>query len=219
MAGSFFTPPTPSLVTLRMNSFAPLLVGLTLTLAVGVACQSTDTSSSTASTQNPMTTESTDNATAAKGSVYDFTVQSLDNKPVSLKQYQGKKILIVNTASECGYTPQYKGLEELSKARAGKLVVLGFPCNQFGGQEPGTANEIASFCEKNYGVTFPLMSKVDVKGDGAAPLFQYLKTATGSEPSWNFCKYLIDEKGNVVKFYPSKTTPMSDELLADIDKA
>ena len=157
--------------------------------------------------------------TAAQASVYDFTVAALDNKPVALKQYQGKKILIVNTASECGYTPQYKGLEELSKARAGKLVVLGFPCNQFGGQEPGTATEIASFCEKNYGVTFPLMAKVEVKGDDAAPLFQYLKKATGEQPSWNFCKYLVDEKGRVVKFYSSRVEPMSAELLADIDKS
>jgi glutathione peroxidase len=196
-----------------MNSIVPILTGLTLTLAVGVACQSSD-----ATSQKTMSAPS-ENATAAKGSVYDFTVESLDGKPVSLKQYAGQKILIVNTASECGYTPQYKGLEELSKARTGKLVVLGFPCNQFGGQEPGTAHDIATFCEKNYGVTFPLMSKVEVKGDGAAPLFQYLKSATGSEPSWNFCKYLIDEKGNVVKFYPSKTEPMSTELLADIDRA
>ncbi len=159
-------------------------------------------------------------ATAAtQGSVYDFTVTALDNKPVDLKQYRGKKLLIVNTASECGYTKQYKGLEELSKARAGKLVVLGFPCNQFGGQEPGTASEIASFCEKNFGVTFPLMSKVEVKGDGATPLYKYLKGQTGEEPKWNFSKYLIDENGKVVKFYSSGVEPMSTELLADIDKA
>lgn len=163
--------------------------------------------------------ETTADATAsADGSVYAFTVNGLDGKPVTLSQYKGKKMLIVNTASECGYTPQYKGLEELSKARAGRLVVLGFPCNQFGGQEPGTAAQIASFCEKNYGVTFPLMEKVEVKGAGAAPLFQYLKTTTGTEPTWNFCKYLVDENGTVLRFYPSKVEPMSAELLADVDK-
>ncbi len=165
-----------------------------------------------------MSAETSASATTA-GSVYDFTVKGLDGKDVNLSQYKGQKILVVNTASECGYTPQYKGLESLSKARAGKLVVLGFPCNQFGGQEPGTAAEIGAFCEKNYGVTFPLMAKVEVKGAGAAPLFQHLQKATGSEPSWNFCKYLIDENGKVVKFYSSRVEPMSDELLADIDKA
>ena len=160
----------------------------------------------------------TSSASATAGSIFDFTVKSLDGQDVNLSKYKGQKILIVNTASECGYTKQYKGLEELAKARAGKLVVLGFPCNQFGGQEPGTAADIASFCEKNFGVTFPLMAKIDVKGDAAAPLYQYLQTATGSEPSWNFCKYLIDENGRVVQFYPSKTEPMSQELLAAIDK-
>ena len=179
-----------------------------------IACQPATSSSPDSAPMSPQSETS-----SAPASVYDFTVAALDNKPVALKKYQGQKILIVNTASECGYTPQYKGLETLAKARAGKLVVLGFPCNQFGGQEPGTATEIASFCEKNYGVTFPLMAKVEVKGDGATPLFQYLKKATGQEPSWNFCKYLIDEKGNVVKFYSSKVEPMSPELLADIDKA
>ncbi len=161
----------------------------------------------------------TSSASATAGSVFDFTVKSLDGQDVNLSKYKGQKILIVNTASECGYTKQYKGLEELSKARAGKLVVLGFPCNQFGGQEPGTAADIASFCEKNFGVTFPLMAKIDVKGDAAAPLYQYLQKTTGSEPGWNFCKYLIDENGRVVEFYPSKTEPMSAELLAAIDKA
>lgn len=192
------------------RSILPLAGLLSLTLAVTMACQSSASSNSTADMTSPET---------AKGSVYDFTVKSLDGKPLSLIQFKGKKILIVNTASECGYTPQYKGLEELSKARAGKLVVLGFPCNQFGGQEPGSAQEIGAFCQKNYGVTFPLMEKVEVKGDGATPLYQHLKAATGAEPGWNFCKYLIDENGKVLKFYKSGVAPMSDELLADIDKA
>ena len=159
----------------------------------------------------------------ATASVYDFTVKSIDGKNVKLSQYKGKKLLIVNTASECGYTPQYKELEELYKKHGDKVTVLGFPANNFGGQEPGTEVQIATFCEKNYGVTFPLFSKVSVKGVDTAPLFKFLadKTKNGAvsdEPTWNFCKYLIDEQGHVLKFYPSKVTPLSPELLADIMK-
>ena len=162
-------------------------------------------------------------ATTAPTSVYDFTVKSIDGKDVKLSQYKGKKLLIVNTASECGYTPQYKELEALYKQHGNKVTVLGFPANNFGGQEPGTEAQIATFCEKNYGVTFPLFSKVSVKGADMAPLYKYLSDRTqngtvGEAPSWNFCKYLVDEKGHVVKFYPSKVTPLSPELLADIAK-
>ncbi|MBR7723029.1 glutathione peroxidase [Microvirga sp. SRT04] len=158
----------------------------------------------------------------AAPSVYDFTVKSIDGKDVKLSQYKGKKLLIVNTASKCGYTPQYKELEELSKQYAGKVTVLGFPSNSFN-QELASNSEVASFCEKNYGVTFPLFETVSVKGDDAAPLYKYLsdKTKNGAvsdAPNWNFCKYLVDEKGHVVKFYPSKVKPLSPELLADITK-
>ena len=160
---------------------------------------------------------------AAPTSVYDFTVKSIDGKEVKLSQYKGKKLLIVNTASECGYTPQYKQLEELYKKHGSKVTVLGFPANNFGGQEPGTEAQIATFCEKNYGVTFPLFSKVSVKGADTAPLFKYLADkkqngTVGEAPSWNFCKYLVDETGHVVKFYKSGVTPMSPELVADILK-
>ena len=160
---------------------------------------------------------------ATSASVYDFTVKSIDGKEVKLSQYKGKKLLIVNTASECGYTPQYKELEQLYKKHGDKVTVLGFPANNFGGQEPGTEAQIAAFCEKNYGVTFPLFSKVSVKGVDTAPLFKFLadKTRNGAVsdvPTWNFCKYLVDEKGHVLKFYPSKVTPLSPELLADILK-
>ncbi len=170
----------------------------------------------------PAMTE-TEALTAAPASVYDFTVKSIDGKDVKLSQYKGKKLLIVNTASECGYTPQYKELEELYKKHGDKVTVLGFPANNFGGQEPGTEAQIATFCEKNYGVTFPLFSKVSVKGIDTAPLFKFLadRTRNGTvsdAPNWNFCKYLVDEKGYVVKFYPSKVTPLSPELLADIMK-
>ena len=160
--------------------------------------------------------------TANSASVYDFTVKSIDGKEVKLSKYKGKKLLIVNTASKCGYTPQYKELEELSKKYGNKVTVLGFPSNSFN-QELASNVEVASFCEKNYGVTFPLFETVAVKGDAAAPLYKYLadKTKNGivsDAPSWNFCKYLVNEKGQVVKFYGSNVTPLSPELVADISK-
>lgn len=161
-------------------------------------------------------------APAPAGTVYDYTVKTIDGKDVKLSQYKGKKLLIVNTASKCGYTPQYKELEELSKKYAGKVVVLGFPSDSFN-QELASDAEVASFCEKNYGVTFPLFSTVAVKGDDAAPLYKFLADkskngAVSEAPTWNFCKYLVDEKGHVVAFYPSKVKPMSDELVAAIQK-
>ena len=160
--------------------------------------------------------------TANSASVYDFTVKSIDGKEVKLSKYKGKKLLIVNTASKCGYTPQYKELEELSKKYGNKVTVLGFPSNSFN-QELASNVEVASFCEKNYGVTFPLFETVAVKGAAAVPLYKYLadKTKNGivsDEPTWNFCKYLVNEKGQVVKFYGSGVTPLSPELVADISK-
>lgn len=165
----------------------------------------------------------TEVAPQAVGTVYDFTVKDINGKDVSLSQYKGKKLLIVNTASECGYTPQYKELEELYKKYSDRVTVLGFPANNFGGQEPGTDAQIATFCEKNYGVTFPLFSKISVKGVDTAPLYQFLSNqaqngAVSDAPTWNFCKYLVDEQGHVLKFYPSKVKPMSDELVAAILK-
>ncbi|OON68433.1 glutathione peroxidase [Hymenobacter sp. CRA2] len=160
---------------------------------------------------------------AARGTVYDFTVNDINGQPVKLSQYAGKKLLIVNTASECGYTPQYKELEELYRKHGDRVTVLGFPANNFGGQEPGTNQQIATFCEKNYGVTFPLFSKVSVQGADTAPLYQFLGSkaqngTTDDKPTWNFCKYLINEQGQVVAFYPSKVKPMSEELVAAIMK-
>ena len=154
--------------------------------------------------------------------IYDFTVKDIHGKDVKLDTYKGKAMLIVNTASACGFTPQYKGLEALYQKLHGKgLVVLGFPCNQFGKQEPGSEAEIESFCEVNYGVTFPLFAKIDVNGDGAAPLYKYLKTAKpgllGSEGiKWNFTKFLVDGKGNVVERYAPNAEPAS--LAGDIEK-
>ncbi|MBG8555697.1 glutathione peroxidase [Hymenobacter guriensis] len=186
-----------------------------------VACglsSSTSSQNTAAAPMNPTTEPAT-----APGSVYDFTVQTIDGKPVKLSQYKGKKLLIVNTASECGYTPQYKELEELYNKYSDRVVVLGFPANNFGGQEPGSNEQIATFCEKNYGVSFPLFAKVSVTGDDTAPLYQFLADkskngAVSDAPTWNFCKYLVNEQGQVVAFYPSKVKPMSDELVAAILK-
>lgn len=155
-------------------------------------------------------------------SIYDFKARSLDGKPVDLKRYRGKVLLIVNTASNCGFTPQYKGLEEVYQQFKDKGVeVLGFPCNQFGAQEPGTADEIGAFCERNYGVTFPLFEKIDVNGDDAHPLYKHLKSAApgllGSEMiKWNFTKFLVKKDGTVYKRYAPQTAPK--ELMRDIEK-
>ena len=154
--------------------------------------------------------------------VYDFSVNDIHGKTVKLDAYKGKALLIVNTASKCGFTPQYKGLEALYKKLHGKgLEILGFPCNQFGEQEPGSEAEIASFCELNYGVTFPMFAKIDVNGDGAAPLYKYLKKAKpgllGSEAiKWNFTKFLVDRMGNAIERYAPKAEPAS--LAGDIEK-
>ncbi|GAA4320102.1 glutathione peroxidase [Flaviaesturariibacter amylovorans] len=154
----------------------------------------------------------------AATSIYNFKVEGLSGGTIDFSQYKGKKILIVNTASECGYTPQYEGLEQLSKKYKDQLVVVGFPANNFGGQEPGSNQEIGAFCKKNYGVTFPMAAKVSVAGNDAHPLFQYLageaKKKGVADPvvKWNFTKFLIDEKGNLVDVFPSKVTPMGPEI-------
>jgi glutathione peroxidase len=154
---------------------------------------------------------------------HDFTVKDIHGKPVKLDRYRGRVVLVVNTASKCGFTPQYKGLEALyEKYHAKGLEILGFPCNQFGAQEPGTEDEIAQFCEINYGVTFPLFAKVDVNGDAAAPVYKFLKAEKpgllGSEAiKWNFTKFLVDRTGRVVKRYAPNDTPES--LAGDIEKA
>jgi len=155
-------------------------------------------------------------------SIYDFSVEDIKGKPQQLDRYKDKVVLIVNVASKCGFTPQYKGLEALyEKMHARGLEVLGFPCNQFGAQEPGSEGEIAQFCELNYGVKFPLFAKVDVNGDHAAPLYQYLKKAKpgllGSEAiKWNFTKFLVDRKGNVVERYAPNVEPQA--IAGDIEK-
>jgi glutathione peroxidase len=154
--------------------------------------------------------------------VFDFQATSLDGKPVDLAQYRGKVLLIVNTASKCGFTPQYQGLELLYRRYQDQGVeVLGFPCNQFGGQEPGTEEEIGAFCEQNYGVSFPMFAKVDVNGDQAHPLFRHLKSEApgvlGTEGiKWNFTKFMIGRDGKVVKRYAPQTKP--EDIAEDVDR-
>ena len=155
----------------------------------------------------------------AASSVYDFTVNNIAGKPVPLADYKGKVVLVVNVASKCGYTPQYEGLEALYKKYKDKgLVVLGFPANNFMSQEPGSNDEIGAFCKSKYGVTFPMFSKISVKGDDKAPLYQFL-TVTGGEIPWNFTKFLIGKDGKPIQRFDPKVTPESAELSAAIEKA
>lgn len=162
-------------------------------------------------------------ATDVPGSIYDFKVASLDGGTIDFSQYKGKKILIVNTASKCGFTPQYAELEELYKKYGDKLVIVGFPANNFLFQEPGNSGEIASFCQKNYGVTFPMAEKISVKGRKMAPIYQWLTEKkynhlTNSSVKWNFQKYLINEKGELTDIFKPATKPMSPEVIAAIEK-
>ena len=143
-----------------------------------------------------------------------------DDAPQNLQQYKGKVILVVNTASYCGFTKQYEGLEALyAKYQSKGLVVLGFPSNDFGKQEPGSSKEIADFCYNTYGVKFPMMAKTSVQGDGVNPFYAQLIKATGVTPKWNFYKYLIDRNGKVMSAYVSKVTPEDKKLVADVEKA
>ena len=161
----------------------------------------------------------------ANGTVYEFSAPLLDGHTVSLVEFKGRVLLIVNTASKCGFTPQYAGLEELYRANKDRgFTVLGFPCNQFGEQEPGSSEEIGTFCERNYGVSFPMFAKIDVNGPSTHPLYQFLKASKpgvlGSERiKWNFTKFLIDREGNVVDRFapatkPEDITKQIDELLS-----
>lgn len=150
-------------------------------------------------------------------SFYQLQANSLDGKSVSLDQFKGKKIIVLNVASKCGYTPQYADWEKFYQSHKDEAVVLGFPSNNFMGQEPGSAEEIAEFCQKNYGVSFPMFEKVDVKGSDISLVYQWLTDPAKNgwnkqEPSWNFCKYLINEKGELTHFFASKVTPESPEF-------
>jgi glutathione peroxidase len=158
-------------------------------------------------------------AAAQVKNLYSFKMKDINGKEVDFAQYKGKKVLIVNVASQCGYTRQYKDLQELHTKYGDKVVVLGFPANNFGGQEPGTNKEIAAFCEKNYGVKFTIFEKISVKGPDAHPLYKWLSSKAENgvideAPSWNFCKYLIDENGIPMKFFKSGTNPMSNDIIS-----
>ncbi|MCF8214834.1 MAG: glutathione peroxidase [Chitinophagaceae bacterium] len=154
---------------------------------------------------------------AGPATIHQFKVPSIEGQTIDFSKFKGKKVLIVNTASKCGYTPQYAELEQLHKAYGSKLVIVGFPANNFGGQEPGSNAEINDFCQKNYGVSFVMAEKVSVKGTDIHPLFKWLtsKEENGvmdAEIKWNFTKFLLDEKGKLLAVFPSKVKPMGEEI-------
>lgn len=161
--------------------------------------------------------------TTSTASIYDIKINKLDGTSLDLSSFKGKKILFVNVASECGFTPQYADLQKLYEEHSDKVEIIGVPCNQFGGQEPGEASEIAQFCERNYGVTFTITEKVDVKGDDQHPLYAWLtsKEKNGvmdATVKWNFHKFLVNEEGELIQMYGSRVNPLDDELLSEILK-
>lgn len=161
---------------------------------------------------------STQAQTEIPASIYDFSITTLEGEHIALSDYKGKKMLLVNTASKCGYTPQYKDLEALYEKYGDQLVVIGFPANNFMDQEPGSNEEIATFCERNYGVSFPMSEKISVKGKNQAPIYQWLTSkqyngVKDSKVKWNFQKYLIDENGKLLEVFKSSVNPMSDEIV------
>ncbi len=156
----------------------------------------------------------------AASNVHEFTLNSIDGKPVSLADYKGKVVLIVNVASKCGFTPQYTGLEALyEKYKNQGFVIVGVPANNFGSQEPGTNEEIATFCSRKYNVSFPMMAKVSVKGDDITPLYQYLTTAKGGDVKWNFTKFLIGKDGQIAERFESAVKPDAPELTSAVETA
>jgi glutathione peroxidase len=168
-----------------------------------------------------LTRPSDSSAAQPKKTFHDFTMRSIEGKEIPLSTYKGKKVLVVNTASECGYTPQFSELEEMHQQYKDKVVLLGFPANNFGGQEPGSNEEIATFCQRNFGVTFQLFEKSDVIGRNQNPMYYWLthKEENGwnsTPPSWNFCKYLIGENGELLKFYSAAVHPLSEEITKEL---
>ncbi len=156
-------------------------------------------------------------------SFYDITAKTIDGEEIKMSEFKGKKILIVNVASECGYTPQYKGMQKLYETYNDKLVVLGFPANDFGKQEPGSNEEIKKFCEKEFNVTFPMFEKISVKGEAMHPLYKWLTSPSENgwndkAPNWNFCKYLINESGELIKYYSFAVEPLNEEIVSELKK-
>jgi glutathione peroxidase len=193
------------------------LGGFAAITVAGIAIRVMRSAKSTSSVQSaiPIIQEPTMN------NFYDFEIKTIDGKTKSLKDFKGKAILVVNVASECGLTPQYAGLEKLQREFGDRgFTVLGLPCNQFGKQEPGTEAQIKEFCSVNYGVSFPLTSKIEVNGNGTHPVYAWLKEATGGgDIQWNFEKFLIGKDGRIVKRYSPKTTPEDQQLRTDVQSA
>jgi len=194
------------------------MIKLIVASAILLACNN-QTTQPTASATNGETATTTHIMNATP--IYSFKVDKLDGGTIDFAAFKGKKILIVNTASKCGYTKQYTDLQALYEQHKDKLVVIGFPANNFGGQEPGSAVEIKEFCQKNFGVTFPMAAKVSVKGSDMAPIFKWLtsKDQNGlldTEIGWNFNKFLIDENGNLIAHFPSNVTPLSNDIVSKL---
>lgn len=154
--------------------------------------------------------------TEVPSSIYDLKMRSLDGKEVDFNKYKGQKLLIVNTASKCGKTPQYEGLQKLHEQFGNKVTVLGFPANNFLWQEPGSSSDIAEFCERNYGVTFQMFEKISVKGNDQSPLYAWLQSKTGEKPDWNFAKYLVNEDGTKVEFLNSNVQPLDEKIVSKL---
>ena len=194
------------------------------TLLIALVIWASSCTSTKKNNTNNQTSMSTQNTTTQSKSFYDFSIATLDeNGAINMADYKGKKILIVNVASKCGYTPQYEGLQKLYTEHGDKVQIIGFPCNQFMGQEPGGKEDIASFCQKNYGVTFPITTKIDVKGKDQHAIYEWLtsKVYNGIDDykvGWNFNKFLLDENGKLIAHYDSGVTPMSEELVNAILK-
>jgi len=199
-----------------MHSRTPSRVVLLAVSSLAAACTPMVEKSASPSSQSAAPTPA-----AAGQTFHSFQVEGLDGKRCDLTEWHGKVVLVVNTASECGYTPQYEGLQKLHASLAPRgFAVLGFPSNDFGGQEPGSAEQIQAFCSTRFHVTFPMFAKIQTKpGAEQAPLYAWLATASGKLPAWNFSKYLIGKDGKVIAFWPSKTTPQDPEVLAAVEKA
>lgn len=157
-------------------------------------------------------------ADKVSGSLYDFTMTSLGGEPIPFERYRGKNLLIVNTASKCGYTPQYGELQKLHEMYGDRVTILGFPANDFLWQEPGTNEDIAAFCKENYGVTFQMFEKIAVRGRNQHPLYQWLAARSGHRPQWNFCKYFVNRNGEVTGYYGPKVSPLDPSILNQIDR-
>lgn len=191
---------------------------LILFIALSTACGNLTESTNISIQESNLLAFGTTESTSMEKSIYEFKMKDIDGKEVDFSTYKGKKLLLVNVASKCGYTPQYADLQELNEKHGDQVTILAFPANNFGGQEPGTSEDIKEFCTANYGVTFQLFEKISVKGVDKHPLYRWLsdKDLNGwnnTEPSWNFCKYLIDEEGKLVKFFPSSVKPLDNELV------